>query len=606
MNRVPGVPFCDADAMDARQVCVDLVAAEPMPCGPLEHCVDDGPTVKCGCVTGAVLVGTRCQMASGCDQANGGCDPLTICQPSATGLTCTACPPGYSGTGMTGCLPLPTALSVMGADLVPAFDANTHEYSVKVPYFRESVTFTMMGPQGAALEIEGADARLGMPWQSQKLKLGENNFSIVLRSEAGPNAYKVHVTRTTLMERMVLKASNANSTDTFGYAVAMSATTLAISAVMEDTGAGNSGAVYIFAKNGDAWEQRQILKASTPGAEDCFGSSLALAGDTLVVGAFRESPCSGSTVPRPGGAYVFNRQGDMWTQTTQLMNPDADNGDGFGSGVVAAKDSIVVGSGYSDKNGRDSGAAYVFGRGPEGWKYLQTLTAAQPSAGARFGWGLVLEDRTLVVSALEETTEVAASAGAAYVFSFDGQAWNFQQRLVPSVSEKDGNFGHNMTLLGNRLVIGAPAINLLADTQRGQVFVFDRSAGSMFMETQLLNAPIPRSSDWYGMSVALNGSLLAIGAGGDASGARGLDGDLRRTDSPGSGAVHIYSVDSTLHWQAAAYLKAAESDANDAFGCSTAMSDTTLVTSANFEAGSAKSAGMDNNVPFSGAAYIYQ
>ena len=133
---------------------------------------------------------------------------------------------------------------------------------------------------------------------------------------------------TTWSEQAYLKAENADDSDELGNAVAISGDTIAIAVVNEDSSATggsadnsvpNSGAVLIFVRDGTTWSQQAFLKASQAGNSDQFGASLALSGDRLVVGADQESSSatggeSNNDANLAGAAYVFERDGDTWSQ----------------------------------------------------------------------------------------------------------------------------------------------------------------------------------------------------------------------------------------------------------------------------------------------------
>jgi len=112
-----------------------------------------------------------------------------------------------------------------------------------------------------------------------------------------------------LVQQGYLKASNTVAGDLFGYSVALAGDTLAVGVPSEDSA---SGAVYVFTRINGVWSQQAYVKASNPGGFDLFGSSIALAGDTLAVGAFGEASANGNqtdnSAPDSGAAYVFSLQ----------------------------------------------------------------------------------------------------------------------------------------------------------------------------------------------------------------------------------------------------------------------------------------------------------
>lgn len=138
-------------------------------------------------------------------------------------------------------------------------------------------------------------------------------------------------------QQAYIKALNPGGSDQFGSAVCMSGESLIVGAYWEDgssktingasdEGAANSGAAYVFSRNGPAWTQQAYLKASNSGANDWFGYSVSLSGDTAVVGAHQERSTSTgiNSVPNdnhwsdPGAAYVFVRNGTIWSQQAYI------------------------------------------------------------------------------------------------------------------------------------------------------------------------------------------------------------------------------------------------------------------------------------------------
>ena len=196
---------------------------------------------------------------------------------------------------------------------------------------------------------------------------------------------------TTWTQQAYLKASNTDARDYFGYSVALSGDTLAVGALSEDSNAtgvgGNgadnsvnySGAVYVFTRSGTTWSQQAYLKASNTGANDYFGSSVALSGDTLAVGAILEdSNATGvngneanNSVTGSGAVYVFTRSGTTWSQQAYLKASNTGVGDWFGSSVALSGDTLAVGAQsessnatgvggtQADNSASGSGAVYV-------------------------------------------------------------------------------------------------------------------------------------------------------------------------------------------------------------------------------------------------------
>ncbi len=256
-----------------------------------------------------------------------------------------------------------------------------------------------------------------------------------------------------------LTASDAQSTDWFGATVAVSGDTAVVGAYLEDSGGDFAGAAYVFQRDQggqDNWGEVKKLTASDAQAEDTFGASVAVSGDTVVVGAFLEDAGG----DRAGAAYVFQRdQGgqDNWGEVTKLMASDAQAGDFFGVGVAVSDDTVVVGADNDDAGGDLAGAAYVFQRdqgGADSWGEVTKLTASDAEAGDFFGSGVSVDGDTAVVGAFRAGT----GAGAAYVFGRDhGGAgnWGEVKKLTASDAQAGDFFGIRVAISGGAVVVGA-------------------------------------------------------------------------------------------------------------------------------------------------------
>lgn len=310
---------------------------------------------------------------------------------------------------------------------------------------------------------------------------------VFVRSQAG-----------TWTQQAYLKASNTASADTFADSVAISGNTIAVGAIGEDSaadgiggnqldnGAASAGAVYIYHRVNGVWSQQAYIKASTSGATDLFGQSVALDGDTLVVGADGEdSNATGvngneaiDTEASAGAAYVFVRAGVAWSQQAYLKASNTQAGDVLGRSVSISGDTVVISaegedSGASEVNGNQAdngqpsaGAAYVFTRSSGIWSQEAYLKASNAAASDNFSTQVVVEGDVIAVTALAEDSAAqgfdgnqadnnAANAGSAYIFRrVDGQ-WRQTNYLKATVADSLDNFGVACSLSGGRLVVGS-------------------------------------------------------------------------------------------------------------------------------------------------------
>ena len=305
---------------------------------------------------------------------------------------------------------------------------------------------------------------------------------------------------TTWSQQAYLKASNTGAGDLFGDVVSLSGDTLVVGAVAEasnaigvdgdqaDNSAIDSGAVYVFTRSGTTWSQQAYLKASNTGAGDLFGDVVSLSGDTLVVGAVAEDSnaigvngdgTDNSTLDS-GAAYIFTRSGTTWSQQAYLKASNTEALDYFGDFVSLSGDTLVVGAHGEDSNAigvngsqadnsaSGSGAAYVFTRSGGVWNQQAYLKASNTEAGDLFGYAVSLSEDTLVVGAYAEDSNAtgvngnqadnsASVSGAAYIFTRSGGVWSQQAYLKASNTETLDQFGWEVSLSGNTLVVAAHA-----------------------------------------------------------------------------------------------------------------------------------------------------
>jgi hypothetical protein len=453
------------------------------------------------------------------------------------------------------------------------------------------------------------------------------------------------VTIDPIAQQAYAKASNTGSDDGFGTSIAVSGDTVVVGAPLEasnatgvdgngyNNSAAGAGAAYVFVRNGETWTQQAYLKASNTGEGDGFGWSVAISGNTIVVGAYQED--SNTTTVNGGGAnngatgagaaYVFTRSGTTWTQQAYLKAANANAGDLFGSVVVVAGDTAAIGanreaSQATGVNGDAannasyaSGAAYVFVRTGTTWTQQAYLKASDTAPGAEFGSSLGLSGESLIVGA----PLAANGAGAAYVFTRGGTAWSQQARLQASNSAASSWFAQSVAISGDTAAAGAPgeASNATgvngnqADTSAagaGAAYAFTRSAGT-WSQQAYLKASNTAASDGFGRTIALDGATLLVGAPGEDSAATGIDGNQADNAAASSGAVYAFSRINGA-WTHYSYLKASNTGSGDEFGKALAVANGTLAVGAPRESSSATGLqGIQSNnlASWSGAAYLF-
>jgi hypothetical protein len=220
-----------------------------------------------------------------------------------------------------------------------------------------------------------------------------------------------------------LLADDGEPFDFFGESVALSGDTALVGAHGGDDHGADSGAAYVFVRSAGVWTQQAKLLASDAGPDDWFGSSVSISGETSLIGAYKREPV--------GAAYVFVRGGDAWTQQAKLLASDGDCCDAFGRSVSIFEDTALVGAQFDDENGFWSGSAYVFARSGVVWTQQAKLLPNDGAPEDVFGQSVAVEGDTAVVGAVFDD-DSGAFSGSAYIFGRNGTAWTQEAKLVPS------------------------------------------------------------------------------------------------------------------------------------------------------------------------------
>ncbi len=390
-----------------------------------------------------------------------------------------------------------------------------------------------------ALSDDGDSLAVGAVWErSGATGVGGNQAD-----NSADNSGAVYVfTRDDLdawSQQAYIKASNTDVWDLFGINVELSANgnTLAVTAGGEDGGAtgingdqtnndmNESGAVYVFVRNGTAWSQQAYIKASNTDFSDDFGSGMALSddGNTLAVGAPFENSLAtgvggnqgdnGNTGDSPGAAYVFVRDGNEWSQQAYIKASNTGHSDQFGLNLALSGDgnTLAVGAPFEDSN-----ATGIDGN---------------------------------------QASEAASSSGAVYVFVREGDAWSQQAYVKASNPNQGDEFGQGIALSddGSTLVVGAPYEDSSASGIDGEqldnstkgagaIYTYVRDDIDGWSQQAFVKASNPDVFDVFGSNVELagDGSTLAVGVSWESSGATGIGGDQADNSTLDAGAVYLY------------------------------------------------------------------
>ena len=558
-----------------------------------------------------------------------------------------------------------TSLTVSGASLSPAFDPTKLAYAagpLTVPtlFSLGEASITATSPHaGVQITIAGKPASSGVA-KNIAVATGPNAIDVDVVAADGKTRQTYSIALSGQVSTYV-KASNTRPTAFFGQVVAASGDTIAIGAPSEtsnatgvggnaaDTSMSGAGAVYVFRHAATGWVQEAYVKASNTRANAMFGTSLALSGNTLVVGASGESSNAtgvggdqaNTGAPSAGAVYVFARTGTTWSQQAYIKASNTRSYARFGTSVAIAQDTLVVGSDGETSNATNvggnpndttltnAGAAYVFARSGTIWSQQAYVKASNTRAFADFGRTVAVSGDTLAVGAPGESSNAtgiggdqanttASSSGAVYVYVRAGTTWSPQAYVKAPNTRQNAVFGSAIALSNNTLAVGSPfetsnATGIDAnqnDTSAsgaGAAYVFVR-AGTAWSQQAYVKASNTRANATFGTSVAIFNDSLVVGSPGEASAAIGIDGNQSDTTAPNAGAAYVFVRTGTT-WMQRAYVKASNTRASTQFGVGVGIADGTLVVGANKEESYAT--GIDGNqtntsMPNAGAAYVFK
>lgn len=293
-----------------------------------------------------------------------------------------------------------------------------------------------------------------------------------------------------------LVAPNVANADQFGISVAITNTGDAfVGANAEDEDASDgdfkdgAGSAYFYRWDGTNWNMKQKIVASDREQFESFGSSLAVSGNFLVIGAQAEDV---STIGDNFGAayvYQFNSSTEQWDEFTKLTAPTADRStsDAFGVSVAIDGDWIVVGANFDDEKddtGTDgspldnAGAAYVFKYDGTSWNYTKKLVAGVRAAADNFGVRVSISGENILISAQAEDEDenednTINNAGSAYIFHLtDGDNWVRAKKITSSTRETNALFGSQVAIDGDYLIVGARRKDISSSTDAGEVYFY--------------------------------------------------------------------------------------------------------------------------------------
>jgi hypothetical protein len=365
---------------------------------------------------------------------------------------------------------------------------------------------------GSAVAVDGDVAVVGAPFEDES-GIADRGAAYIFRFSAAETW--------DLETRLVAPDGAVN--DQFGASVAVSGDQVIVGAPLRDeAGIADRGGAYIFRRTDPvtaAWELTVTLIADDGAVNDRFGSFVDISGDSVLIGAPLRDEAG---IADLGGAYVFRRTDpptDTWEEVALLIASDGAANDRFGSSVAINGDDLIVGAPLRDQGGIfNQGAAYVFrltNPAADLWEEVAFLLAADGAVSDQFGFSVDLEGDDALVGAPLRDREGILNRGAAYVFRRTNpltDAWSASATLIAADGEVADQFGYSVALSGNDILIGAPFEDRDGIFDRGAAHLFRRTDAGVWARGAVLSAADGTVGDRFGFSVAFSGDAALVGA----------------------------------------------------------------------------------------------
>ncbi|MDY6783261.1 MAG: interleukin-like EMT inducer domain-containing protein [Cyanobacteriota bacterium] len=271
-----------------------------------------------------------------------------------------------------------------------------------------------------------------------------------------------------------------------------------------------AGAAHLYRLKDGQWQHSQMLQPSDLKGNDSFGKSVAVEGEMAIAGAPGVSVGGKANC---GAAYVFQLENDQWVQRAKLQPEELGEGDRFGYRVSLHGNIVLVGAWGSNEAGQpECGAAYIFHLENGQWRQ-QKLQPPDLGGGERFGSSVAVAENWAIVGADGTDSPGQEECGAAYVFQWQDETWQFFGKLQASDGQESDRFGASVGIAGDVVVVGACAADAGGKMNCGAVYLFQRVDGQWEQQQKLQPAELP-ARGWWGYSAAFDGKRAILGGYG--------------------------------------------------------------------------------------------
>ena len=328
---------------------------------------------------------------------------------------------------------------------------------------------------------------------------------IAVLSSVVVDAGSCHAADGTAWTGTKLAAPGVAKHDWFGSAMSAGGEFAIAGAPYHDKGGSNAGAAWIFARQDKGWQSQSQLIAADAAPGDQFGQSVCIHGEQAIVGA----PFADPKGIDSGAAYVFQRDGVDWKPVAKLTASDGRKYSEFGCSVAICGGRAMVGAQVhhdkDDEGNEVSGQVYFFERMPQGWTEVGKFADFNRTRGGALGHSMAISDKYAFAGG-----DTIDGVGAVYVFERADNGWKQTELLKASNPRALETFAGSLSISGDNLLVGAK-FDGERGVNSGSAYIFHRD-GTVWKQAAKLTAPDAQVGDLFGCSVSLSGDLAAVGA----------------------------------------------------------------------------------------------
>jgi len=360
-----------------------------------------------------------------------------------------------------------------------------------------------------------------------------------------------------------IQASDVESSDYFGSSVAIDGDYIVVGARYADTTSNTTGSAYIFKRSDNNISQIAKIQASDAENYDNFGHSVAIDGDYIVVGAYGDDTYRGSV-------YIFKRNDNNISQIAKIQASDAESYNYFGHSVAIDGDYIVVGAYGNDIYG---GSVYIFKRNDNNnISQIAKIQASDAESFDYFGHSVAIDGDYIVVGAYsDDTTHTAyyttdyTDAGSAYIFKRNDNN-NISQiaKIQASDAGSYDNFGYSVAIDEDYIVVGSYKDDKILNSI-GSAYIFKRSDDNNISQIAKIQASDAENYDNFGYSVAIDGDYIVVGSYKDDK------------TSTNIGRAYIFKRSDDNNISQIVKIQASDAKSYDYFGSSVAIDGNTTI-----------------------------